>query len=125
MRQWTNVVAVLDDEPDVLNAIDRLLSAHGYERELYDSAHALLTAAATSKASCAIVDVHLGSNNGIALVQQLRQGDFAIPVIFITGSEDEAVHKQAVEAGCVAFVRKPFIVDLLIAALADARQNFE
>jgi FixJ family two-component response regulator len=65
MVEWADVVAVVDDDSSVLNAIDALLSAHGYGRELYGSARAFLSDAVTSTASCAIIDVQLGSDNGI------------------------------------------------------------
>lgn len=124
MGEWTNVIAVVDDDPDVLSAIHRLLSAHGYGTELYRSAPEFLTAAPASRASCAIVDVHLGSDNGISLVHQLREGGFTLPVIFITGSDDEANRQRALDAGCIGFICKPFIADALIAGLADARRVF-
>ena len=122
MAERSNIVAVLDDDLDVLNGIGRLLSAHEYDCELYSSAQAFWAAAAASRASCVVVDIQLGNDSGIALVRRLRQGGSAIPVVFITGSADERLRNEALETGCVGFLQKPFAPAALIAAVSDARR---
>ena len=123
MIEWTNVVAIVDDDPRVLNAIDTLLHAHGYGRELYRSAQAFLKNPLTSTASCAIIDIQLGSDSGIELVRQLKRVGYSVPVILMTASNDEATRERALQAGCIGFLRKPFNPDVLIALLGDARRR--
>ena len=68
-----NVVAIVDDNLVILGAMGRLLSAHGYDTELYATKEEFLDAALTSEAICLIVDVHLGKACGIELAQQLAK----------------------------------------------------
>lgn len=73
MPKWRPVVAVIDDHPGVVDALNCLLSAHGYDTELYTSAEAFRKAALESEAVCLIVDVQLGDSCGIELVCQLGE----------------------------------------------------
>jgi FixJ family two-component response regulator len=120
MSSRRNVVAVVDDTPGTLRAMKHLLSAYGYETELYSSAKAFLDSVAASEASCYLIDVHLGEGSGIELARQLVQAGFKLPTIFMTGSDDEVIESRATEAGCVALLRKPIFAEALIAALIKA-----
>jgi DNA-binding response OmpR family regulator len=64
-----------------------------------------------------VLDVHLQHMSGIELRRQLTRSGHSLPVIFITAAESEATHKAALEAGCVAYLHKPFPSDLLIEAI--------
>jgi FixJ family two-component response regulator len=114
-----NVVAIVDDSLDILRAMSRLLSALGYDTELYASAKEFLDAAMTTKASCLMVDFDLGESSGIELAQHLAKAGFTIPVIFMTAEDNESVKRRAMKIGCVAFLCKPFSVDTLREALAN------
>jgi FixJ family two-component response regulator len=111
------VIAVIDDDLSILDLMQCVLSAAGYETELYSSAEWFLWAAAASKADGLIVDVQIGDRCGIELVRQLAEAGFEFPVIFMTGSDDDLVRRRALETGCVAFLRKPFSSDTLKEAL--------
>jgi FixJ family two-component response regulator len=113
------VVAVIDDDPCVLDAITRLLSIHGFDIELYVSPHKFLEAVVTTQAICLIVDVQMHDGCGVEFVHQLANRGITFPVIFIGGSDNEEVERRAMETGCVAFFRKPFSAYLLIEALDD------
>jgi FixJ family two-component response regulator len=101
-------VAVVDDDPDMRDAMDSLLSALGYAAELYASAEEFLNAAATTEAAFLIVDIQLGDITGVELGRQLSASGFKFPIVFMTGSCDATYWKQATELGCVAFLQKPF-----------------
>ena len=88
MSQRLGVVAIIDDSSEIRSALKSLLSAYGYTTELYASAAAFLKARSQSEARCLIVDVQLGDSCGIALVRQLAQLGPALPVIFITASDN-------------------------------------
>jgi FixJ family two-component response regulator len=112
------VVALIDDNLVFSAAMEAVLSDHGYQIELYDSADSFLAAAPGSKASCLIIDIQLGNTCGIALARQLAAKGFTSHVIFVTGSDDAQIEKRALDVGCVAFLRKPFAPSALMAALA-------
>ena len=114
------VVTVIDDDPAMLKAIERLLGAKGFDVEAFPSAEAFLAGAAASEATCLVLDIHLGGMSGIELRRRLAESGSRLPVIFITALDDEATRKEAMEAGCVAFLRKPFLSHLLIDAIEKA-----
>ena len=113
------VVAVVDDNLVILGALGRLLSAHGYDTELYASKDEFLDAVLTSEAICLIVDVHLGKECGIELALQLAKAGYTTPVIFMTADHHESVRIRALQAGAVAFLSKPFCANALLEALAS------
>jgi FixJ family two-component response regulator len=113
-------VAIVDDDPGMRTAMKQLLSAFGYIVYSYSSAEAFLRAAAASKADCLVIDIQLGDLSGIELARQLAAGGLAFPLIFMTGSVEESVEQQAWELGCIAYLRKPFSADHLLAAIVKA-----
>jgi FixJ family two-component response regulator len=111
------VVAVVDDDPAMLKAIERLLNAKGFDVEVFSSAEAFLDNAATSVAGCLVLDIHLDGMSGIELRRRLAASGSRLPVIFMTAVNEEATRKEAVAAGCIAYLRKPFPAHLLIEAI--------
>lgn len=101
------VIAVIDDDLDVLAAMESLLSALGYETEVYASATEFIDAVAKSDAACLIADIQLGDITGVEMARHLVALGFTFPIIFITGSDDPIMRKQAIEVGCVAYLQKP------------------
>jgi FixJ family two-component response regulator len=113
-------IAVIDDDPEILESVELLLSCHGYDTKLFASAEEILCVAPTLEAACLIVDIQLGGISGLELVRTLCAGGFTLPVIFITGSRNELHRRQAVELGCAAFVLKPFTEERLIETVRKA-----
>ena len=120
MSTARKVIAVIDDDEIMLEALERLLSSFGYQTELYESAEAFIVAATKSEAACLIVDIMLGDITGVELGRQLSAMGFTFPVIFMTGSDDALVRKQAMELGCIAYLRKPFPANELEVAITEA-----
>jgi len=112
-------IAVVDDDPDMLKAIGRLLAAHGFRSEIFASAEAFLARNWALEPACLVLDIHLGGMSGIDLQRRLMASGSRLPVIFITAVEDEAARREAMSAGC-AYLRKPFTARLLIGAIAEA-----
>jgi FixJ family two-component response regulator len=112
-------VAVIDDSLGILGAMKRLLSALGYDSELYASAEEFLDARMITEAFCLIVDIHIGESCGIELAQLLGPVGCRIPIIFMSASSNELIQRRAHEIGCVAFLTKPFTADVVIDALAS------
>ena len=117
MSAKRKVVAIIDDNVRLLGALSRLLSGIGYHTELYASAKEFLDVAMTSEALCLIVDIQLGDSCGLKLARHLAKTGFTIPIIFMTGNGDEALKKQAMEIGCIAYLRKPFSAEVLMEVL--------
>ncbi|MET4481215.1 response regulator [Bradyrhizobium sp. F1.13.3] len=114
-------VIVVDDDPGMLRAIQRLLRQHDYEPILFSSAEELEQHAAINKALCIILDIDLNNRrSGIDLRHQLKADGIAVPVIFVTGNASPSVREAALQSGCVAFLTKPFSAHELIEPLRQA-----
>jgi FixJ family two-component response regulator len=118
MRQ--HVVAVVEDDPGMLQSIERLLKAYKFETATFSSAEAFLDDAASSVVKCLVLDIDLGGMSGIELRQRLTASGSSLPVIFITAVDDEAIREMAIKSGCVAYLRKPFPGSVLIGAINKA-----
>jgi FixJ family two-component response regulator len=119
MPKKLKVVAVIDDNLDILRVMSRVLSALGYDSELYVSAKEFLDAAAATEAICLIVDVQLGESCGFDLPQQLAAAGFTFPIVFMSGHDTESAKARALQVGGLAFLSKPFLPEDLIQALAN------
>ena len=111
------IVGIVDDDPETRIAMARLLSALGYGAETFDSAETFLVRASTSKVTCLLLDIQLGDISGIELARQLATNGFKFPIIFMTGLNDEVIRSQAVDAGGIAFLHKPFPAKMLMDAI--------
>ena len=114
-------VFVVDDDPSMRRGIARLLREHGFNTTLFDSANALLDHADFGRAFCAILDINLNGESGIALRRRLADKGIRLPVIYITGNDSEANRAAAIESGCIAYLTKPFAAQSLIAPLERVR----
>ena len=123
MSAQAKTVAVVDDDRSMRVGVERLLNAHGFAK-VFASAEAFLDRAAAA-ADCLVVDIDLGGMSGVELRRRLADRGCAVPTIFMTALDDEATHARALEAGCIAYLLKPFPSRCLIDAvkIAVARQN--
>jgi len=120
MPKRRKIVAVVDDDPSMLNAAESLLDAQGFATMVFASAEEFLDRGAATQVDCLLLDIHLGGVSGIELRRRLKDSGSTLPVIFMTALDDEAVRKQALNAGCVAFLRKPFQARQLLEAIKKA-----
>ena len=120
MPTSSQVIAIVDDDPAMLRGVERLLHALGYSTQIFSSAEAFLGSADARTATCVVLDIHLGGISGIELRRQLSASGCELPVIFITAVDDAATQKQAIEAGCIAYLLKPFSARDLTDAIAKA-----
>jgi FixJ family two-component response regulator len=110
-------IAVVEDDPSMLQGLNRLLLAHGYRVERFTSAESFLDDVAGREATCLLVDIHLGGMSGTDLKRRLASSGSDMPVIFMTAIDNEVTRQDAFDAGCVAYLRKPFLAKLLIDAI--------
>ena len=100
--------------------MQRLLQHHAYEPILFSSAQAFKSHTDFDRAACIILDINLHDGSGIELRHGLKAAWVSVPVIYMTGNEDPAVRKAALDSGCVAFLTKPFSAQALIEPLKKA-----
>jgi FixJ family two-component response regulator len=120
MLKRRKIVAVVDDDPSMLNAAESLFDAQGFATVVFASAEEFLDRGAATQVDCLLLDIHLGGVSGIELRRRLKDSGSMLPVIFMTALDDEAMRERAIKAGCVAFLRKPFQARQLIDAIKKA-----
>jgi FixJ family two-component response regulator len=120
MMAQRTVVIVVDDDPGLLKSVARLLAHHGIESRTFASAEALLESDSVRTATCLLLDIHLGGISGIELRRRLAASGSKWPVIFMTANDDEVTRSQAMDAGCIAYLQKPFAQHVLLNAISKA-----
>lgn len=106
-------IFVVDDDDAVRDSLCTSLAANGYRSEGYESGPAFLAACAAGRTGCVLIDVRMPGMDGLELQQQLNARNIGLPVIFMTGFGEVALAVQAMKAGAVDFVEKPFSFDML------------
>ena len=116
------IVFVVDDDVSVREALDALIQSEGFVVETFPSAEAFLSRSRTLAPNCLILDVSLPDLNGLDLQKRLvDRGD--MPIIFITGYGDIPMTVQAMKAGAVEFLTKPFSDEVLLRAIRQALER--
>ena len=114
------LIIVLDDDASVLGAVDRVLKAHGFDTQVFDTIEGFLDDARLSDASCLVLDINLNGDSGIDLQHQLKASGVSLPVMFMRVSDYEASREAALKAGWIAYLRKPFPSSALINSIEKA-----
>lgn len=113
----TPLVSIVDDDPSVRRALERLVEAAGYTVETFASAEEFLGSNSTGPTACLILDVHLNGMNGLDLKELLVARGSTVPVIFITAHDDAPTRARVDQSGAAAFLAKPFNRQALIGAI--------
>lgn len=112
-----NTVYVVDDDPAILKAVQRLLRAHRFQAEVFESAEDFSERADPGRALCAVMDIHMSGKSGIELRRELVERGILLPIIFISADDSEATRKATQQAGCIAHLKKPFSAKSLMDAI--------
>src|SRR5450432_2914334 len=120
MAVQPTVVIVVDDNSDFLKSVARLLTVHGFAVQTFTSAEVLLDNSDVQTAACLLLDIHLGGISGIELQRRLAALGSKCPVIFMTANDGDATRKEAADAGCIAYLKKPFAPEVLLDAIRKA-----
>jgi FixJ family two-component response regulator len=123
MKDVQPVVVVIDDDPSVREALQGLFETAGLEVELYASPGEYLLRNQTDAPGCIILDVRLRRSSGLDFQRELTRAGDRTPVIFLTGHADIAMTVQAMKAGAVEFLTKPYRDQTLIEAVLLAIEN--
>ena len=119
MAHATPTVFVVDDDVSVREALEALIRHEGWETETFASAEEFLARPRVLTPSCLVLDVTLPDLNGLDLQKRLA-GRSEMPIIFITGYGDVPMTVQAMKAGAVEFLMKPFGDEALLGAIRQA-----
>jgi FixJ family two-component response regulator len=119
MPQATPIVFVVDDDISVRESLESLIRFEGWQPETFASAEEFLARPRADVPSCLVLDVGLPNLNGLDLQKRISDR-IAMPIIFITGYGDVPMTVQAMKAGAVEFLTKPFSDDVVLSAIGNA-----
>lgn len=120
MSQTPPIVFVVDDDVSVRESLELLLRHEGLEVETFISAQEFLSRPRVAVPSCLVLDYSLPGLNGLELQRRVAQDRHDMPIIFITGHGDVPMTVQAMKAGAVEFLTKPFSDIVLLNAIRNA-----
>ena len=116
----TSLVAVVDDDDLLRDALRRLLKASGLGAVSFESAEALLNSGRLPEIACLIADVRMPDISGLELQARLKAERCPVPIIFITARRDQTVRTDMLERGAIDCLFKPFSATALLEALKIA-----
>ena len=122
MSDVTSIVFVVDDDVSVRESLELLIRAAGWQPETFASAQTFLSRPRPTVPCCLVLDVTLPGLSGLELQQQLA-GRTDMPIIFITGHGDVPMTVQAMKAGAVEFLAKPFNDEALLESVRAALES--
>jgi len=123
MSHLTPIVFVVDDDVSVRESLESLIRCEGWKPETFASAQEFLDCPRAPVPSCLVLDVSLPGLNGLDLQKRVAIERTDMPIMFITGYGDVPMTVQAMKAGAVEFLTKPFKDDVLLAAIRAALER--
>jgi FixJ family two-component response regulator len=120
MPYTTPIVFVVDDDVSVRESLELMIRWAGWQPEIFASAREFLSHPRVLAPSCLVLDVNLPDLNGLDLQKRVAGDRIDMPIIFITGYGDVPMTVQAMKAGAVEFLMKPFSDDVLLNAIRQA-----
>jgi len=122
MSDSSPIVFVVDDDVSVRESLELLIGCEGWHPELFASASEFLAAPRplTSVPSCLVLDVSMPGLSGLELQRRVANDRADMPIIFITGHGDIPMTVEAMKAGAVEFLTKPFTDEALLGAIRQA-----
>ena len=117
------VVHIVDDDDAVRQSLAFLLSSAGLPVRLYESASAFLAGLSAPQSGCLVTDIRMSGMSGIELLKALRERSFSMPAIVITGHGDVPLAVEAMKAGAVDFIEKPFEEETILNAVKRALEQ--
>jgi FixJ family two-component response regulator len=120
MGEAESIVFIIDDDPLYRSSTERLVRSIGFSVQSFESARDFLGSRRPNVPSCLILDVRLPGLSGLDLQRELAEAGLHIPIIFVTGHGDIPMSVQAMKAGAVEFLTKPFRDQALLDAIGQA-----
>jgi FixJ family two-component response regulator len=122
-QEKTNMVAIVDDDDLIRNALEGLMKAVGLPAQAFASAEEFLKSGQQGQTGCLIADIRMPGMSGLELQEHLNAERCKIPIIFITAHGDEKMRMQALRAGAVEFMAKPFDDEALLDSVRAALES--
>ncbi len=117
------IVAIVDDDDAVRIALEGLLKSAGLAARTFESAETFIESGQRSQVACLIADIRMPGMSGLELQAKLNSEQCRIPIIFITAHGDAQMRMQALRAGAVEFLSKPFNDEALLETVRAALEN--
>jgi FixJ family two-component response regulator len=117
MPKINSTVFVIDDDPELLASVGRLLRSLGLNAQLFSSIADFLKSGPPDGPSCLVLDVRLPGQSGLEFQRELAAANRQLPIIFITGHGDIPMSVQAMKGGAIEFLTKPFRDQELVDAI--------
>ena len=119
-REPDPVIAIVDDDPSAREGLSSLIQSAGWRTETFASALEFLARPRAEVPSCLLLDLQLPGLSGLDLQQRMAEVGLEIPIVFLTGHGNIPASVQAMKAGAVEFLTKPFDEDELLRAVQEA-----
>src|ERR1700687_5637134 len=119
----TKLVAIVDDDDSVRVALEGLLKSAGLPARAVESAEAFINSGQQRQTSCLIADIRMPGMSGLELQAKLNSEHCRIPIVFITAHGDARMRMQALRAGAVEFLAKPFNDEALLESVRAALES--
>jgi FixJ family two-component response regulator len=116
----SKLVAIVDDDVSVRGTLQELLRSAGFSSRAFESAEDFLGSGHQQETACLITDIRMPGMSGLELQARLNAEHCKIPTIFITAHGDEGMRFQALRAGAVEFLPKPFDDEILVESVRAA-----
>jgi len=120
MPQPEAVIAIVDDDPSAREGLSSLLRSAGLKVETFASAQEFLARPSADAPSCLVLDLQLPGLSGLELQKRMAEAGLEIPIVFLTGHGNIPASVQAMKAGAVEFLTKPFDDEQLLQAIQEA-----
>lgn len=119
-RKEASVVAIVDDDESIREAVSALIQNDGIQTLAFVSAEGFLNSGQLERVGCLVTDIRMPGMTGLELQSKLNEDRYRIPIIFITAHGDEKVRMQALRSGAVEFLVKPFDDEALLESVRAA-----
>jgi FixJ family two-component response regulator len=119
----SNFIFIVDDDPDVRRAMQRLLKMANFRVETFATAEEFLSSGHSRSPGVLILDLRLPGMNGKDLQKALADSGSTLPIVFMTAYEDEGVRQEVTDRGAVAFLQKPVDERTLLEAIHKASRR--
>jgi FixJ family two-component response regulator len=114
------LIVIVDDDELIRDALNGLMKEAGFRALTFASAEEFLNSGQQERTACLIADIRMPGMSGLELQSRLNRDNLRIPIIFITAQGDEKIRMQALRAGAVEFLAKPFDDDALLDSVRAA-----
>jgi FixJ family two-component response regulator len=123
IQSKTKLVAIVDDDDSVRVALAGLLRSAGLTARAFESAEEFIGSGQQNYTACLIADIRMPGMSGLELQKRLNAEGCRIPIVFITAHGDAQMRMQALRAGAVEFLAKPFNDEVLLETVRAALEN--